>query len=382
MYCITDEQIEYILSDIRRNGVDTEDLQLNLLDHICCIMEQELKENDDFEHFYHITVQRFYKRELREIEEETIDLLTFKNYYSMRKTLIASGVFSVCAFITGTVFKSMYWPGASILITLGIGSFSLLFLPLLLILKTREAKGAGEKFVAAVGCLVGAMFTIAILFILQHWPGANTLLMSAIGIAAFVLLPAYFFTGIRRPETKMNTIVMSIILLGIIGLQFTMVRLAPRPSRSQQQIRMDNYVQGELSLKQLQAVPSANADVAAINALCEQIKSLVLARSIGMPAIPADYERSEILLGEGSTGPEFADDGPGVQLLSSLRNTFGRYTATGNNADLKQMMGRSILRCEPADVGKLYSNLAMLQSITQLQTHLALAENGKGVVAK
>ena len=52
MYCITDEQIEYILNDIRRNGVEMEDLQLNLLDHICCIMEQELKETDDFEQFY------------------------------------------------------------------------------------------------------------------------------------------------------------------------------------------------------------------------------------------------------------------------------------------------------------------------------------------
>src|SRR6478736_4356968 len=131
MYCITDEQIEYILNDIRRNGVDTEDLQLNLLDHICCIMEQELKENDDFERFYHATVKRFYKRDLREIEEETINLLTFKNYYAMRKVLIASGVLSVSGFIAGSAFKFMYWPGASVLLTLGIGLFSLVFLPLL-----------------------------------------------------------------------------------------------------------------------------------------------------------------------------------------------------------------------------------------------------------
>jgi hypothetical protein len=90
MYCITDEQIEYILNDIRRNGVEMEDLQLNLLDHICCIMEQELKETDDFEQFYLKTVRRFYNTELREIEEETINLLTFKNYYAMKKTMIVS----------------------------------------------------------------------------------------------------------------------------------------------------------------------------------------------------------------------------------------------------------------------------------------------------
>ena len=43
MYCITEQQIEYILNDIRRNGIETEDLQLNLLDHICCMAEHNLK---------------------------------------------------------------------------------------------------------------------------------------------------------------------------------------------------------------------------------------------------------------------------------------------------------------------------------------------------
>ncbi len=77
MYCLSDEQIDYILNDIRRNGVEMKDLQLNLLDHICCIIEQELKEGDDFGHFYQQTIRRFYRNNLREIEEETIDLLTF-----------------------------------------------------------------------------------------------------------------------------------------------------------------------------------------------------------------------------------------------------------------------------------------------------------------
>ena len=59
MYCITDEQIDYILNDIRRNGVETEDLQLNLLDHICCIIEQNLDEYDDFESFYQQIIKQF-----------------------------------------------------------------------------------------------------------------------------------------------------------------------------------------------------------------------------------------------------------------------------------------------------------------------------------
>ncbi len=62
-----------------------EDLQLNLLDHICCIIEQNLKEGDDFEDFYQKTVKQFCKHQLWEIEEETIILLTIKNYNVMKK---------------------------------------------------------------------------------------------------------------------------------------------------------------------------------------------------------------------------------------------------------------------------------------------------------
>src|SRR6218665_606583 len=130
MYCITEQQVEYILNDIRRNGIEMEDLQLNLLDHICCMAEHKLKEEDDFELFYRTAIQQFYTSELREIEEETIQLLTFKNYFMLKKIMIGSGAISVLAFLTGSFFKVMHWPGASILLVLGILLLSFAFLPL------------------------------------------------------------------------------------------------------------------------------------------------------------------------------------------------------------------------------------------------------------
>ena len=45
MYRLNDQQIDYILSDIGARGVEMESLQLNLLDHICCIVERDLEEN-------------------------------------------------------------------------------------------------------------------------------------------------------------------------------------------------------------------------------------------------------------------------------------------------------------------------------------------------
>ena len=43
----------------------SEDLQENLLDHICCIIENELGESEDFYKFYEKILPRFFKKDLR-----------------------------------------------------------------------------------------------------------------------------------------------------------------------------------------------------------------------------------------------------------------------------------------------------------------------------
>ncbi len=227
MYCISDEQIEYILNDIRRNGVETEDLQLNLLDHICCIIEQNLEDKDGFEDFYKETIRRFYKKELREIEEETINLLTFKNYYAMKKVMIACGAVSVAAFIFGSFFKIMHWPGAGPLLFFAILLVSLVFLPLLFILKIKEVSATRDRVILAIGTLAGIMYFLSMLLQVMHLPGRRELWLVTLAISFFVFIPIYFFTGFRKPETRVNTIVSTILLVSAIGVQFTMTAIRP-----------------------------------------------------------------------------------------------------------------------------------------------------------
>ncbi|MGZ3904588.1 MAG: GldL-related protein, partial [Bacteroidia bacterium] len=155
MYTVSEQQIEYILNDIRRNGVEMEDLQLNLLDHICCIIEQNLKDGDDFEAFYQKTIQEFYKNNLWEIEEETITLLTFKHYYTMKKTMIISGTTAVVFLLAGAIFKIMHWPGANPLLLFGLVTLSFIFLPLLFILKKRDSNNSRDKVITGLGVMMG-----------------------------------------------------------------------------------------------------------------------------------------------------------------------------------------------------------------------------------
>ena len=365
MYSVSEQQIDYILNDIRRNGVEMEDLQLNLLDHVCCIIEQNLKDGDDFESFYQKTIQQFYKKQLWEIEEETITLLTFKNYYAMKKSMIVSGTVSVGALLCGSFFKIMHWPGANALLVFGITLMSFAFLPLMFLLKNKELNNKRDKLITGIGVLMGMMLCMSTLFKIMHWPGASVLWISTSAVSIFVFIPIYFFSGIRKPETKVNTIVTTIILIGATGLLFTLTSL--RKSRQLTNLFMYDYLRNEQLISMLQSKsPKPSTIAAEIQNACAKTKSFVLEDALDVNTIPSDFESKNLVLLEGSLGPSFQENGRGEKLLGDLKTLIEKYNAGGSKISLENTI---------FDNSKgnyfIYSNMAMLSSLTQIQLLVA-----------
>lgn len=287
MYHISDKQIDFILNDISARGVEMESLQQNLLDHICCIIEHDLEADGDFESFYQKTIKTFYKDALWEIEEETLQLLIFKNYYTMKKIMIASGTFSAAAMSIGIFFKFMHWPGASLLIILGIAISSLVFLPLLFTLKAKEKQNVKDKLILGIGILAGVLISLAILFKVMHWPGANIMGVSFVGLMVLIYIPIYFFSGIKNPESKVNTIVSTIIMIMGCGLFLTLVNTRPYIQENSNLISNQSLQESYISISEQARSLSFTAytttpitepnDLAKnCNALCDRIELLKL----------------------------------------------------------------------------------------------------------
>lgn len=260
MYQLKDQHIDFILNDISARGVTIEDLQYNLLDHICCVIENNLEENGDFESFYNRTVQTFFKHNLKEIEEETISLIIFKHYYTMKKAMIISGTISTALLSMGLILKFMHWPGASLGILTGIVTLSLVFLPLMFLLKIKEKQNMKDKLTIGIGAFAGILISMGILFKIMHWPYANVMMNSSLLILLLLFLPFYFFTGIRNPETKVNTIVSSILLVSASGLLLTLMR-SPRASFLIDKQLTETYLRDEhllrIQLNEASAMPDS-----------------------------------------------------------------------------------------------------------------------------
>lgn len=283
MYVLKDEQVKFILEDIRRNGIESEELQLSLLDHICCVIETEMLAESHFEEFYRSILPRFFKRELREIQEETNLLLTFKNYYAMKKIMLIGGMFSAITFIIGAILKVMHLPGASVFILLGIASFCFLFLPLLSILRVKEQKETKDKIVIGIATFFGILISLATLFKVMHWPFANIMWVVSLGILFFLFLPIYFFTGIRNAETKINTIISSILILTAGGLLFTLTNLRASRWTDESVYNSDDHLRDAAMYASVQNQVAFSKDTLSLenktlhekaNALCSQIETL------------------------------------------------------------------------------------------------------------
>jgi len=294
MHNLTDDEIDFISNDIKKRGIETEDVRDNILDHVCCIIEHEMSREEDFYVFYEQTIARFYTRNLREIEEETKNLITFKYYYDMRRTLKITAIATSLLIISGGIFKFQHWPGAAVFLFSGLILFSLVFLPLNIILKFRDNQEKENRMIMLVGFLTASIGTIGILFKVMHWPTANILFYGSFITFLVLFIPLYFYTKFRQSETKFTAIMNTTFMIAACGMLFALVNLKSSAALEESVLSMDTF-----QLENISKIERANAMVysahselgadrvkmisAELNTLIKSISSNLISKSNGEP---------------------------------------------------------------------------------------------------
>jgi len=219
MFSLTEEQIAFIENDIKVRGITSPDLSIDLLDHICCLIENKLDEYRNFDTVYQETILLFGKNGLKEIQDETNRLLTFKHYYTMNKTMKISGYVSSLMILFGAYLKFQHWPGASVLMVFGVFFFTVLFLPLLFILKFKaSAENNRSVVLSIIAGVASLMLCFGVLFKLMHWPYAQTLTIAGAVLLIFGYLPVYFISVYKNTTNKINATATVILIIAGVGL--------------------------------------------------------------------------------------------------------------------------------------------------------------------
>jgi len=133
----------------------------------------------------------------------------------MKQKIYILGVITAIIICTGIILKVNHWPTAGILITAGTLILVLIFFPVALI-DNYKAEGNTQNrllyIVTYITCFV--VFT-AMLFKIQHWPLAGTLLTIALPFPYIVFLPVFLVVTSKNKNFNIYNTVFVLLLLAL-----------------------------------------------------------------------------------------------------------------------------------------------------------------------
>jgi len=204
---LNDDQVIIILDQIVADGVTDSDLQNELLDHYCCFIEEILLTGADFESAYKIAFEAITPNGMHEIQEELHFILNHKQQTIMKRTIYLSGFLTVFCISTFIMFKTMHWPGASILFLI---SFLLVIATAIILfsnsIKQRKSHTAGYNIRVVTGLIAALLISVGAIFKSLHYPTAGAQVVVGVLLFNLIFLPMFFYHLYRGEITNTSKI--------------------------------------------------------------------------------------------------------------------------------------------------------------------------------
>ncbi len=238
------ENIETIEKEVELSGISFSHLSDDLIDHICCDVENQMQNGILFEKAFKSVKEKIGVEGLKRIEDQTI-LFINQNYIIMKKALNVLSIFSAALVIISGLFKILHFPGASILLNLAFMGLLFGFIPLLFLTRNKEDKERKQVWVNISGYLTATVFLLSLLWAMMYWPGKSWLvLLSWILIIAF-FLPAYISTVLKEKnnEKRFTHIGVILLIVFLVVIQIVLTVNSTRSAYTQQDAVINNSVE-------------------------------------------------------------------------------------------------------------------------------------------
>jgi len=207
--------INQISDDVRKQEISFSHLADELIDHLCCDVEFEMKKGLSFSEAYHMVNEKIGYRRLKEIQEETLYAVDTK-YRKMKNTMKISGIVGTIMFGFAALFKIMHWPLAGILMVLGALTLAFVFMPSALTVLWKETHSGKRLFLFVSAFLAGALFILGAAFKVQHWQASGFLLSLGGLIGIIFFLPALVVSKLKDNENRSKRAVYILAAAGLL----------------------------------------------------------------------------------------------------------------------------------------------------------------------
>lgn len=144
----------------------------------------------------------------------------------MKQTTKLFGIISSLLILVGVIFKTQHWPGAGVILMLGIVAFAAIYAILVFIDRQKSLKTSIAKTSNLFVLLAMVLISVGFLFKMQHWPGAGVIIYVS-NVALLALIPIKYLQAAKEKDKVKSTnfyneaFVITIILGFSLFLLFT-----------------------------------------------------------------------------------------------------------------------------------------------------------------
>jgi len=211
----------------------------------------------------------------------------------MKQKIYITGLLTTALVFLGGIFKINHWPGAGIMLIVGILLLIFGFFPLALRSNYRAEGNRQNLILYVVTWLTCLVVFGSMLFKIQHWPGAGKLLMIALPFPYVVFLPVFLAITAKNKSFSINNTVFVLFLLSGISVFSVLLALNVSKERIDDSLNLSrNYNRIE---NVLDKIPSHSGQ----NAVTKKIDDLI--------GIVDDYQ-SRIFAIQGLTESDWKSD--------------------------------------------------------------------------
>lgn len=197
---LSNEQIDRIRHRLDKSDITMQSLKDDLLDHLCCVVENKIKRGISFEDAIPEAFYELAPNGLDQIQRKTFYLLNSPKIIFMKKVMYLIGLITTISMSLGFTFRTFDWPGGSELLIYGLLGFVLLFIPMVAInyFKVNLHGALSEKLRIIIGGSSGIIVGLAIIFKFLDVQGADQLLFGGALLFSFGFLPFLFFSMYKK----------------------------------------------------------------------------------------------------------------------------------------------------------------------------------------
>jgi len=213
----------------------------------------------------------------------------------MKKLQYIYGILTVILVFLGVTFKVQHWPGASVMLVLGITCLLFLFMPAALIDNYRHEGSAKNRWLYIVGYLTTLVVLGGSLFKIMHWPGAGVVILIALPFPFVVFLPVYLYITSKIENFDLTKTVLVLFLMAHLSAFSALLALNVSKNVLDSSLLLTRTgIEMQAGLEKV-----VNADLA--------VPEAVRGRGVELLAAIEECQRV-ILLGTGDSPQSFAQD--------------------------------------------------------------------------